>query len=634
MWKDIDGTIVAKRPDISDQQNGSATVTTSDSEPAGSDVALMSPPASLSSSSANTLTENQKMPVVAESQWNVAPNEINLPYNSYAPIGLADSFWETPARANQDMRALQDSAPYGDVFNPDTASSFNMPFTIMNNYNWLFDINLDSYLEIGNAAIFSQAQQGEFSPFPGLPAFSEGGDSMEMSFDNIPGFVQTSMCGSSQPEPRRHPTATSTQPQPAPLHTSTSDVLGASGFEAGSIPAIPIASNVTSTEAGASTLATPVCIHDVLRPQICANAAFGARPELWILQTILLVECFGKSRAGQKQHDMSHLFHGLLINLIRRSDCQTVKPETLQESTGSLIDSWMAWVEAEQKKRLALLCFMWDVQHALLFCQSLCMSAFELRSTLPCDQSLWEASSAEQWQDLCKRQKPSPLFLTVLKTYLSAEGTHTSGHLNALSHTILLHGLMSVSWDMKRRDQTSLGFMGNDTVLGRWQSRMAAAYDAWKAAFDEHTTSMAKSAGSHSSPAVSPEQQRRARRELAIFSTAYTAIYHAAHVILHAEFLDLQIYADEAVAAADEDDDEMIWDAKAEMQALIGAMIRLSPDQLTVAAPKKRKTQTVGLTAVIVKHLSTIRWAVVHEGMIVLKGLVPWRLVNQDEALV
>lgn len=56
-----------------------------------------------------------------------------------------------------------------------------------------------------------------------------------------------------------------------------------------------------------------VCIHDTLRAQIFGSVAFNTRPTLWVLQTILLVECFGKSRAGQMQHDMSHLFHGLLI---------------------------------------------------------------------------------------------------------------------------------------------------------------------------------------------------------------------------------------------------------------------------------------------------------------------------------
>jgi Fungal specific transcription factor domain len=56
-----------------------------------------------------------------------------------------------------------------------------------------------------------------------------------------------------------------------------------------------------------------ICVHDIMRAQILGNPDFTTRPPLWILQTILLVECFGKSRAGQLQHDMSHLFHGLLI---------------------------------------------------------------------------------------------------------------------------------------------------------------------------------------------------------------------------------------------------------------------------------------------------------------------------------
>jgi len=35
-----------------------------------------------------------------------------------------------------------------------------------------------------------------------------------------------------------------------------------------------------------------------------------------VLQTVLLIEVFGKNRASIKQHDMAHLFHGLLINVL------------------------------------------------------------------------------------------------------------------------------------------------------------------------------------------------------------------------------------------------------------------------------------------------------------------------------
>jgi len=60
-----------------------------------------------------------------------------------------------------------------------------------------------------------------------------------------------------------------------------------------------------------------VCIHDIMRTQVIQHPAFTPTPEIWMLQVILLIECFGKSRAGQKQHDMSHLFHGMLIKYVR-----------------------------------------------------------------------------------------------------------------------------------------------------------------------------------------------------------------------------------------------------------------------------------------------------------------------------
>lgn len=47
---------------------------------------------------------------------------------------------------------------------------------------------------------------------------------------------------------------------------------------------------------------------------------------------------------------------------------------------------------------IILLLVLQDVEHAVLFSQSLCMSAFELRTALPCSQAVWEATSAEAWR--------------------------------------------------------------------------------------------------------------------------------------------------------------------------------------------------------------------------------------------
>ncbi|KAG8162530.1 hypothetical protein KVR01_008295 [Diaporthe batatas] len=477
-----------------------------------------------------------------------------------------------------------------------------------------------------------------------------------------------------------------------------------------------------------------VCIHDVIRPSIFAHADFSARPKLWALQTILLVECFGKSRAGQKQHDMSHLFHGLLINLVRRSDCQSVTKTPAPQDGVSLAEAWELWAIAEQKKRLALLCFMWDTQHAVLFCQSLCMSAFELRCSLPCAQAIWEAPEAELWARSLPARQPSsspsdplaqPMFLPALKSYLTGQpaGAGTQS-LDAFGQVLVLHGLMSIAWDMQRRDQTSLGVVSS-TGPASWKDLLSKAYDRWKADFDSycHEASLAP-AKPNDAPAS----------EWLAFAAAYRAVYHAAQALLHMDFLDIQIYAgarnilgrpvqqqdyvrssrvvkrwasgsrERAATAAwhgagmlrdlmtgdgssdfggsskpvveschltslfhvpwclylatlscwafhhakstrrgrleddnhfDDDgdvsdgSDEIVWDSNKEMHDLIVTMTGSVRD---VMASQGRK-RTNGLVWVVADSLSKVRWGIVHAGMVVLRGLVPMRLINQYEVM-
>ncbi|CAK7219044.1 hypothetical protein SCUCBS95973_003691 [Sporothrix curviconia] len=523
-----------------------------------------------------------------------------------------------------------------------------------------------------------------------------------------------------------------------------------------------------------------VCIHDVMRPRIFAHTDFGAKPSLWMLQTILLVECFGKSRAGQKQHDMSHLFHGLLINLIRRSDCQSARATvpamgSLEENSMATETKWRAWAMEEEMKRLALLCFMWDTQHAVLFCQSLCMSAFELRLTLPCSQRLWEAQTAAAWKGVAVQQGAAGqdmFFLAALKMYLTPSSPTSSttsssaksavfSQLNALSRVLLLHGLLSISWDMQRRDQTALGVVDNMVVgvgggnsiisggsSGHWSDRLSEAYDRWKLDFDGYCADMAE----RQQAAMVTETMNRdggeehenvaahwqtAARECATFATAYKAIYHAAHVLLNSDFLDVQIYAGArhilgrpvqrgdflrservikrwangvtdssrdgssdngksgtpATAAAKaawhaacllhdaaqhlddfdamglfhvpwclylatltcwvfhhtrrrptgshgptDDSGEIVWDARQEMDALVAGMAGATPLSLVVQhqqqqQPNREQQNTGGLVWVMANVLSNVRWGIVHAGVVVLRGLVPLRMINQYEGV-
>ncbi|KAJ9216912.1 transcriptional regulator family: Fungal Specific TF and C2H2 zinc finger [Paecilomyces variotii] len=432
-----------------------------------------------------------------------------------------------------------------------------------------------------------------------------------------------------------------------------------------------------------------VRIHDTLRNHLFAHAAFSAQPDLWLLQTMLLIDCFGKLRAGQKQRDMAQLFHCVLIKLIRRSDCPIIKTAGATERPEDIETAWRNAMNAEQRKRLAMHCFMWDTQHAVLFSQSLCMSAFEIRSSLPCDTASWEAPSAEEWFKCSVREGTHPPFLSVLKAYITPSAMPRPRHLNAMARIFLLHGLMSVSSDLKRRDQTTLR-SGTPDLAGAWKARMGRSYDLWKADFDADCMTMKLN-------------QRADLRKFTGLKTASHVLYHAAHITLNVEVLDLQIYAgaphilgrivtasdfersqrivtrwvnedprsaskaarhasyilqDAVMNLNDWDDTEVFhyswclylatltcWafhlptstsgerrlpsadgvDAKNEMAAMLIGMTTCN--SLEELSALAGRFDTTGLTAIMAKQLATVRWAVVHDAMKVLLHLSESRRV-------
>lgn len=169
---------------------------------------------------------------------------------------------------------------------------------------------------------------------------------------------------------------------------------------------------------------------------------------------------------------------------------------------------------------------------------------------------------------LQKSNRPPPLLLAVLKTYLTPTDASKRIHLDSLSRTIILHALMSISWDMNRRDQTSLGVIGGggDTGAGTWQNRISQSYNVWKQDLDSflttttRTTRRRRRRRDHLLPDADADddndyddddveccmmkhQQQQQYTSYQNFAIAYNSLYHAAQITLLAEILDLQIYA-------------------------------------------------------------------------------------------
>ncbi|OWB84607.1 binding protein [[Candida] boidinii] len=272
-----------------------------------------------------------------------------------------------------------------------------------------------------------------------------------------------------------------------------------------------------------------VRIHDLLRGRLFSSNFFGPIPELWVLDAILLIEIFGKFKAGVAQYEMSHLFHGLLINLIRRSGCENIsisKSDFLHFE--NIQDSWEYWIKLESKKRLAFSTFIWDVQNSLLFGQTLCMSAFELRLQLPSSSDLWNAATADEWYEIFQKEEESNLLLSTLKKFLNV--TDIPVNIDSYSRVIILHGLMGISCDMHRRDQMSLTSQNDPYV---WKSKLVKAYDCWKENFDTFTSS------------ISLEDFDSDVRYFVYFQYCVmnNCLYHSGQILLWCNAIDVQIYA-------------------------------------------------------------------------------------------
>jgi hypothetical protein len=163
MWKDSEGKIVTKKPTLPNDVQRSQL-----SQPLGQEEfqsspnfisftnhhesAPISPP--ISNNSLNQSWEDHDSGLGSGHHLTTLdPNALSSS-DSYSPID--QRFWSTDLSQPQPdpiVATVFDDAPFDNIFNPDTASSFNNPFTTMSNYNWLFDMDLSKSDQITQPVI-------------------------------------------------------------------------------------------------------------------------------------------------------------------------------------------------------------------------------------------------------------------------------------------------------------------------------------------------------------------------------------------------------------------------------------------------------------------------------------------------
>ncbi|KAI5788350.1 fungal-specific transcription factor domain-containing protein [Geopyxis carbonaria] len=300
-----------------------------------------------------------------------------------------------------------------------------------------------------------------------------------------------------------------------------------------------------------------------LRWAIFATDDFRPPAKLWVLQALLLLETFEKMYSDRRLHERAHIHHATTLTLMRRGSSLTGRsgaydsPQSGRDAKSTSNDSsvtfsgqpgagtsntndeaWNRWIVQEATKRIAFAAFVVDSTHATMFGHSAVMVAHEMRLQLPCDETLWAATSASEvfsiQQSLVQNNVHTPTFLEGLKKTLTGHTVST----NSFGRTILMAGLLSVGWHLHQRDVqvSSLGVVQQLGGKEKWRTTLTLSFDHWRKDFDNALAKLRSRYDGITYYATEDVEHEN------IFESR-TVLHHLAHMSMHVDIVDLQIYA-------------------------------------------------------------------------------------------
>ncbi|KAI9678336.1 MAG: hypothetical protein M1817_006282 [Caeruleum heppii] len=288
-----------------------------------------------------------------------------------------------------------------------------------------------------------------------------------------------------------------------------------------------------------------------LRWEIFSDADFRPPAKLWIFQALLLLETYEKMYSSRALHERAHIHHYATITLMRRGSSLTGRspldspPSVRDEKSGAPGSEsgantperwWNHWITSEATRRAAFAAFVLDSTHATMFGHSAFMFAHEMRVPLPCDESLWSATSSAEVGRIEASLHAQGIKRTTFQEGLKATLNKQAVRTNSFGRTILMAGLLSVSWHMNQRD-LQVHSLGVHQALGgrdKWRLSLTQAFDRWRDDFD---TSLSEGQQHTPGPYYPPQPV-----EDSIFESR-TVLHHLAHMALHVDIVDCQIYA-------------------------------------------------------------------------------------------
>ncbi|KAM0748180.1 hypothetical protein T439DRAFT_328165 [Meredithblackwellia eburnea MCA 4105] len=145
------------------------------------------------------------------------------------------------------------------------------------------------------------------------------------------------------------------------------------------------------------------------------------------LQSMLLYQLLGLFHKDEAQRVLSHTFHGALVMMLR----QLALPTKVRQASFVPIQpglcgidlelAWKHWIKVETWRRVAFIVYLSDLETATNFETAPLLPFAELGIDLPASDTLWNASSAQDWLNkyLSPSATPPVAFLDAIRALLS-----------------------------------------------------------------------------------------------------------------------------------------------------------------------------------------------------------------------
>jgi hypothetical protein len=222
-------------------------------------------------------------------------------------------------------------------------------------------------------------------------------------------------------------------------------------------------------------------ITEPLRWLLFASPFFQPPAEVWIIQSLLMLEFYEKHCTTRRLHERSHLHHGTTIQLLRRSPtlggASTKINNDSSAGEAELTDNWYKWIEIESMKRATFMCFYMDATDAICMGHQMFIYSHQIQMTMPVEDSVWESNFNQFTKNFKSAARPKP-FLIVLRNMMNGQATRT----NSFGKKILLAGLSAILFQIQQRDLQL--FFGLDkftnTISKNWRDLLTAAFAIWR----------------------------------------------------------------------------------------------------------------------------------------------------------